>query len=117
MSYTSTQAWDTGQRYCQRPGCTRYVKPTSNGRTYTTCSRECDSYLTHYEQAHALAEALGPSELTDSYLVGVRKLMALWDEVSKTRAAIRKHAQSVGIAGDSWGALLRGQSSQSHRAG
>jgi hypothetical protein len=101
------------QPRCQRPGCSRNIRSSHyNGKDFDTCSRECDSFLTAYEQAHALADTLGPSELTDKYLVGVRRLMTLWDEVQRTRAAIRKQARSVGITGDAWGSLLRGEYEQ-----
>jgi hypothetical protein len=55
-----------------------------------------------------LHETLGQSPLTDRYLTETRKLMTDVDEVQRMFHELRKQAESVGIEGRAWHALIRG---------
>ena len=111
MSYTDQHGTRRHTAECERPHCRRTCKPP-----YTTCSSSCKELNYHWTEANNLHEALGASELTDAYLVSVRKLMALTDEVYRTRRQIRRMASEAGMDGDVWGALIRGTYGASQQA-
>ena len=71
----------------------------------------CRALRNELESSSNLADALGPTEATDGYLVGVLKLISLFDECQQHRRHIRDAAISLGIEGEKWGALVRGESS------
>jgi hypothetical protein len=89
---------------CERPGCNRPVKGN-----FTECSLGCRLLRNELESSQNLADALGPTEATDAYLIGIRKLVNLFDECQQYRRKIHDAAKSVGIDGAGWGAIVRGE--------
>ena len=89
---------------CQRAGCHRPVKGN-----FTECSLACRVLKYELEASQNLADTLGPTEATDAYLIGIRKLVKLFDECQQARRRIHEAAMSVGIDGAGWGAIVRGE--------
>ena len=93
-------------RTCQRPGCNRPVKGD-----FTECSLGCRFLRNELTSSQNLADALGPTDATDSYLIGTRKLVKLFDDCQQARRHIHDAAMSVGIDGAAWGSIVRGETS------
>ena len=111
MTYTDNHGtvWKdrSERRLCQRPGCQRPV----NG-SYTECSMGCRWLNQEIAASQNLAMACGPSDATDRYLIGVKKLARLFDECQQARREIRNAAMQVGVDPDMWQALVRGEYGQ-----
>jgi len=58
--------------------------------------------------ADNLCAALGPSDLTDTYLLQIGNAMKAWDAAQRARRGIRLAATDAGIDKQAWLALLNG---------